>query len=231
MLDVLLGSKKGHEYYGMYWLLMEALTQEFKKDDTSFQISSNRLCAILRVKYDKKVERFLEVLTEIAQRFDEDLFKIESISSKSFSKIYKIDTPIILELMGKDFKRTRARSGQTTAKKEKQKEKQNIIEVSDKSIELLNDYNSIFGKKLTYKTHGEIYTKALKKMTQDDIMLSHKYIKSKVDDSSWSVPHMPINLFGRSDSHTKRLGEIEAMKEKSSADDEFKALFSFGQKR
>lgn len=112
----MLSQKKGHEMYAMYWLLLEALTQEFDDNETEFQISSDRLCAILRVKYDRKVQRFLQDLSEFSSSFDQDLFKFESILTNSRAKIYKIQTPIILELKSRDHKSARSSRGKDAPK-------------------------------------------------------------------------------------------------------------------
>lgn len=151
LIQALLLEKNGHELHSMYWLFMELLCGEFKKDTTVFTLSIEQIKSALHVVYDKKALRFLEVLSEFSSRFDEDLFNLQPISKK----FYKIETPIILELMGKDFKRTRQRSGSATAKKKeeriKKKEernKNNIIASapSAECVAIVDYLNMVSGK-------------------------------------------------------------------------------------
>ena len=119
----------------MYWLFLELLCGEFSKDSNKFTISSGRLMGALRIKYLSKLERLIEVWTEIASRFDRDLVKFDAISTQVNGKIYEIECPIILELMGKEFSRTRQRSGKAPPKKEEERienKNKSIIEVEGK---------------------------------------------------------------------------------------------------
>lgn len=178
ILDSLLTHKRGHEFYGMYWLLINGLTKEFKKDTTVFEFTEDRLCSILRVKYFKKVETFLQVLVEIAERLERDFINISEISTTTQRKIIKIETPIILELIGKEFKRTRQCRGQDAAKnKKKNKEKEIYITPVKKPEKLKFDFEKLYAKypRKMGKTNGIKKCKRLIK-TQTDFELLEKAI-------------------------------------------------------
>lgn len=149
--------KNGHELYACWFLLLELLCKEFKKDAESYIVSIDQLAKIFHVKYSKKAERLLQDLCKFSSTFEQDLLNVENISEK----FYKIQTPIISELMGKDFKRTRSRSGKTTAKNKKKEERikniKNIKKVfitPDRLTELIppiEDYAQHVALRLTEK--------------------------------------------------------------------------------
>lgn len=117
-------SESGLEDAMRYWLLLELLCEEFDKDSVEFLVSDVRLKTALYIKHDKKLVNFIRILTEFSVNFDRNLVEFQKIS-KNF---WKIKTPIILELMGKDFKRQR-QSGVTATpkKKEERKKKKEMI--------------------------------------------------------------------------------------------------------
>ena len=124
LVQALLQQKNGHELHSMYWLLLELLCTEFKKDTVKFIFSEAQLKCALMIKHTSKLEKFLKELREFSESFDENLLKIIKLPKK----FYEIETPIILELMGKDFKRTRASRGIATPKnKNKNKNKKKEI--------------------------------------------------------------------------------------------------------
>lgn len=94
----------------------------FKKNTTEFYASSGQLKTALMIGQDKKLAKVLETFLELSAKFDESLLEV----SETSEKVFKIKTPIILELMGKDFKRTRQRSGSDTPKKEELEEEVEI---------------------------------------------------------------------------------------------------------
>jgi ribosomal protein S15P/S13E len=116
-IQALLMERNGHELYACWFLLLELLCKEFKKDTQSYTLSIDQIAQVFHVKYSKKAARLLQDLVEFSARFEQDLLNVEQISEK----FYKIQTPIILELMGKDFKRTRQRGGNATAKKKEER--------------------------------------------------------------------------------------------------------------
>ena len=122
LIQSIINGPKGLENGMRYWLLLELLCREFKKDTTVFILSEELLKSHLRISHGAKLKKFVQVLVENSQKFDQNLFKI----SQNLDNFWKIETPIILELMGKDFKRTRQRSGNATAKKKEERIKNNI---------------------------------------------------------------------------------------------------------
>jgi hypothetical protein len=208
-IQALLKEKDGLEMYARWFLLLEFLCGEFKKDTVMFIASSEQLKAALRVGQDKKLGKILESFRELSAKFDESLLKV----SETSEKFYKFETPIILELMGKSFKRTRPCRGSDTPKKEEERKKNKNIynrkKLCEKSCRMVDDYNLVFGKKLSHKTHVKYYKHAIKLMTEKQILLTHKTIKDRVDSGSWTYVHQPVNLFGSADKCVKRLSEVE----------------------
>ena len=157
LVQALLQQKNGHELHSMYWLLLELLCTEFKKDTVKFTFSETQLKGALMIKHTSKLEKFLRELREFSESFDENLLKIIQLPKK----FYEIETPIILELMGKDFKRTRLRRGSTTSKKKeeriKKKNKSDTVECD--AFEITNEMIDVIyalyprkeGKQLGYK--------------------------------------------------------------------------------
>lgn len=116
--------KNGHELYACWFLLLEFLCKEFNKDSQEYIISIDQLSRIFHVKYTRKSERLLQDLGKFASTFDQHLLNVAHISEK----FYKIETPILLELMGKEFKRTRkARAVSTPKSKIKNKIKRDRV--------------------------------------------------------------------------------------------------------
>lgn len=119
-LQSLLREKNGHELYAFYWLFLEFLCGEFRKDTVVFHASIEQLKAALRVGQNKKVRKVLAKFSESSGKFPESLLEVSETSENFF----EIKTSIILDLMGKDFKRTRQCRGSDTPKKENKKEKE-----------------------------------------------------------------------------------------------------------
>jgi len=139
-LQALLREKNGLALYAQWFLLLEFLCMDFKKDSTEFHASSAQLKAVLQVGQDKKLLKVLETFSELSAKFDRSLLEV----SETSDKVFKIKTPIILELMGKDFKRTRARGVTATAKKEnknkkeKKEKKESLSPVFSEVVDYLN---------------------------------------------------------------------------------------------
>lgn len=121
-LQALLREKNGHSLYAKWFLLLEFLCLEFKKDTIEFTASSRQLMAALYIGQHAKLSKDLETFQKLSAKFDESLLEV----SETSEKVFKIKTPIVLELMGKDFKRTRQCRGSATAKKKEERIKNNI---------------------------------------------------------------------------------------------------------
>jgi hypothetical protein len=120
-----------------YWLLLELLCSEFKKDTTEFIFSTRQLQDALHIKFTKKLTTFAQLLTNFSTTFDQKSLNFCQLSDN----FWKIETRIILDLMGKDFKRTRLKSGNATPKnKEERIKKKEYICVSDFSDDLKKIY-------------------------------------------------------------------------------------------
>lgn len=132
LIQAIISGKNGLENGMRYWLLLEFLCREFKKDTTEFVISKRRLMDHLRFRQGAKLIEFLELLTSYSEVFDELLFSYTEVTSEFSQNFLKIKTPIILELMGKDFKRARHCRGNDTAKnKEERRKKEKHIGARD----------------------------------------------------------------------------------------------------
>lgn len=228
-IENLLAQKNGHELHSMYWLLMELLCGEFKKDDSTFYIGSDRLMSALGIKYERKLKRFIQVLGEIATSFDQDCIKFTSISTQTSKEFWKIDAPILLELMGKDFKRTRSRSGSDTAKKKEERIKNKnkktpapAVAPSSLVTDVVNYLNEKTGK--TFKSNSKATIQKINARSKDDYLFED--FKSVIDfkceewgrDPKWRQYLRPETLFS-----TKFEGYLEAAKDKAPSN----ALFDF----
>lgn len=117
--------RNGHELYACWFLLLEHLVEESEKGkhNTEFIVSHDELCSIFKVKYFKKCQRILEDFSKISSTFDQHLLNVQHISDK----LLKIETPIVMELLGKEFKRTRHCRGTAAPKNQNQNQNQNKI--------------------------------------------------------------------------------------------------------
>lgn len=229
LIQALLSEKNGHELHSMYWLFMGLLCGEFKKDTTEFILSVDQIRSSLHVVYDKKAHRFMKVLGEFSSRFDQDLFNLERISEK----FYKIETPIILELMGKDFKRTRTDRGSATAKKKEEriknkKENKNKNILSSKAsticVEVVDYLNLLSGKK--YKsssttTRGVINARVAEGYELEDFKtVIDKKCRAWIDDPKMAKFIRPQTLFGNKfESYLNEHEVLEKSKAQKTQDD------------
>lgn len=122
-IQALLMDKNGHKLHSIYWLLLEFLCGEFKKDTTVFTASARQLKEALHIGQNAKIREVLGKFAETSGKFDESLLKV----SETSGNFWKIETPIILELMGKSFKRKRHSGGSDTPKKEEKRKKNKNI--------------------------------------------------------------------------------------------------------
>lgn len=95
----------GVEGYGRYWLLLELLADEFDGENANFEVHLNKILAKLHVKFVKKLETFLQKLSD---------FRLIQFSVDG--KVYRIEAPILLELQSRDFKKARIERAQTAPK-------------------------------------------------------------------------------------------------------------------
>lgn len=105
----------GLEGYARYWLLLELLTEKFDGESTTFKIHFSEISAKVRIKFRKKLATFLQKLSK---------------SSVTFTGVegnfYKIEAPILLDLMDRDFKKTRKKREEPAPKnKDKRIKKKN----------------------------------------------------------------------------------------------------------
>ncbi len=129
-------AEKGLDYAMRYWLLIELLCSEFKKDTTVFHFSSKQLKDALFIKFDKKLATFAQLLTNFSATFDQKSLNFCQTSEN----FWKIETSILLDLMGKDFKRTRHdRGSDTPKKKEERRKKKEIRRKNTNTSHLKND--------------------------------------------------------------------------------------------
>lgn len=176
LIQALLSEKNGHELHSMYWLMMELLCSEFKRDTEIFRISKQHLKAALLIKHDKKLEKFLRILREFCANFDRNLLEISEISDK----FLEIKTPIILELMGKDFKRARIKSGNYAPRRKKKKKEEEYIYSQD-ALDAVSYLNGKTGSNFNGKSKSThtIINARLKDYSIDDLK---KVIDLKCDD-------------------------------------------------
>lgn len=156
-----------------YWLLLELLCGEFKKNTTVFRFSNAQLKTALHIKFDRKLVKFLQLLTESQATFDQLSLNF-SQESKNF---WKIETSIILDLMGKDFKRTRQTSVTDTSKKKEEEER---IKNKNKQTKKCNfDFEEIYSlyPKKQGKTKGLVT--CVKTITSEkDFLLLEQCVKN-----------------------------------------------------
>jgi hypothetical protein len=122
LIQALIAQPKGLENAMRYWLLLELLCGEFKNDTTVFEVSTRQLKDALHIKFDKKLTTFCQLLTNFSLTFDQESVNFVQTSDN----FWKIETRIILDLMGKEFKRTRADRGHDASKKKKKEEEKEL---------------------------------------------------------------------------------------------------------
>lgn len=86
-------SELGVEGYGQYWLLLELLCEKFDGESPEVTLFFDEISAKVRIKFTKKLETFLQKLSDF-----------HLLSFQISGKFYKIEAPILLDLQSKDFK-------------------------------------------------------------------------------------------------------------------------------
>lgn len=156
-----------------YWLLLEYLCEEFKEDSTEFNISTSVFSSRIYIKHIKKLESFAQILTEISEKFDGNSIEIQKVSNN----FWKIKTDILLKLMSRDYKKARNNRATTAPKKENKKKNKkknnNTTEMSDKSDELVFNFEYIYNAypRKEGKTRGLEKLKSQIKTEQDYLSL------------------------------------------------------------
>ena len=89
-------SDMGLEGYAQYFLLLELLNEKFDGKNTKVELHSDEISSKVRIKFSKKLETFIQKLANFSL-----------LSFELSGKVYKIDCPILLELMDKDSKYNR----------------------------------------------------------------------------------------------------------------------------
>lgn len=203
-LSMLLNSKNGKELYTEWFLLLEYLCSEFKDNQTEWEISEQELTEVLKVKYPNKMRRIIEVFAKFSQSFDKDLFKFSSSFDKVLGKFYKISTPIILELMGRDFKKARSSCEKTTPKKKEERNKNKEIRINPiiplknfsgsncdktKIIDHWNDAKIIVHKKSDNLVSDVGKIIKTKKLSADDVLKAIDNYKFILSDENFIWSH------------------------------------------
>jgi len=207
-IQALLSEKNGLELYAQYFLLLEFLCRDFKKDTTMFIVSNNQLKTALRVRQDSKLKKVLEVFNNFSATFDRNLLEISEVSGKTSGlskKFWEIKTPIILELIGKEFKRTRARGVMPTAKKKEERIKnknKNILSSKSSTVcvEIIDYLNLKTGK--SFKSTSKATQSAISARCSEGFLLKDFKHVIDVKSAEWGVDDkmkkflQPSTLFG-----------------------------------
>ena len=88
----------GVESYGRYWLLLELLASEMYEGHEEVEIHFRKISTKVHIKFNKKLETFMQKLSDFS------LIQFEIVG-----KVYKISSPILGELQDKDSKYNRKR--------------------------------------------------------------------------------------------------------------------------
>ena len=100
--------------YGRYWILLELMAQKFDgKNDDVFAFGVRELRESLRFNQGKQLISYLEAIA-----------KQGVIEFQASDKLIEIRSSILLDLLGRDFKKARSGRAQTAPKKEIKKEKE-----------------------------------------------------------------------------------------------------------
>ena len=188
-----------------YWLLLELLCAEFKKNTTEFTFHKKQLKEALHIKFDKKLATFAQLLTNFSATFDQKSLNFYQTSEN----FWKIETSIILDLMGKDFKRTRQCSVSDTPKKKEERRKKkkenknkNILssEASTLCIDVIDYLNLVAGKSFrsgSSETMRVINARAVDGYSIEDFKsVVDKKCRAWVNDPRMAKFIRPQTLFG-----------------------------------
>lgn len=112
----------GLEGYARWFLLLELMTEKMEDESCKFEFHFREISAKVQIKFSKKLGTFLQKLHDFS------LIKLEIQE-----KVYKIECPILLDLMSRDFKKARTNRAETAPKnKIKNKEKEEDKEYTSK---------------------------------------------------------------------------------------------------
>lgn len=128
----------GLEGYARYWLVLELLAEKFDGESIKFTLHFEEISRKVRIKFAKKLETFMQKLPKSCITF-----------KKIREKVYEIEAPILLNLMDRDFKKSR----KDRAKNAPKIKTKNKIKNKDKDIDIYSDeygwYLSSFVEKFT----------------------------------------------------------------------------------
>jgi hypothetical protein len=123
----------GFAGYGRYWILLEYLTEKFDGESSSFRVPSAIIRGLFRIRSWTELDSFAERLSTV-----------RGLNLKRIENVFEIEAPILLELLGRDFKRARTeRASSAPKKKSKNKEVDKDKEeerISQKTSLLSNKY-------------------------------------------------------------------------------------------
>ena len=106
----------GFEGLGRYWRLLEFLNRDFDGINVIFKIERSKIRQLLRFRSWNDLESFANHLTIVSQSFADHSPIISGMELKRSGNVYEINAPILLELMGRDFKKTRQDRAETAPK-------------------------------------------------------------------------------------------------------------------
>lgn len=105
----------GFQGYGRYWVLLEHLAGLFDGETVSFRIPVENIRSLLRVRSWKELDTVCDQLTTVS-----------GLKIKRNENVFEIESPILLDLLGRDF-RTARQARAKPAPKNKKEIKNNII--------------------------------------------------------------------------------------------------------
>lgn len=120
----------GFQGYGRYWALIEYLAGIFDGEDVFFRIPIENIRGLFRIRS----------WTELGT-FADRLATVRGMNLKRIGNVYEIEAPILLELLGRDFKKARAERGQSAgrARLDKDKDKDKEVPKSKSAISANQD--------------------------------------------------------------------------------------------
>lgn len=95
----------GLEGYARYWILLEELAERFDGQTTSFRIQSATIRSLFRIRSWNELDSFAVRLSNI-----------RGMNIKRNENVFEIEAPILLELLGKDFRVARQARANTAPK-------------------------------------------------------------------------------------------------------------------
>jgi hypothetical protein len=158
----------GVEGYGRYWLLLELIAEESYDGSEEIEVHLRKISAKVQIKFRKKLETFLQKLSDYSL-----------IEFKSSEKVYKIRSLILSELQDKHSKYNRKRvvsNDQDTTYKNKKKNK---TKNKNKSIYITAHELMLFWNEQDLKKVNEDSPNALREI-QESYQSKEKHGTEKV---------------------------------------------------